>query len=82
MAKLTNPQIQEVFNLIVRDYLNDKPVDIVKKDFKDAIQAADNWIDDNALAFNAILPLPFRVNASVATKAALLAFVTLRKGNR
>jgi hypothetical protein len=46
-----------------------------------AVDALDAWIDSNAAAINAALPLPFRTAASLQQKALLLAHVALKRGD-
>lgn len=43
-----------------------------------AVQAVDAWVTANAASYNAALPAPFSA-ASAAQKAALLAFVVMRR---
>lgn len=50
-----------------------------KDDLAAAVTAADTWATSNAASFSAALPIPFRTTASAAQKAALLAFVALRR---
>jgi len=48
---------------------------------KAAVDAADDWADANAAAFNTALPTPFRTTASLGQKTALLAYVILKRAN-
>lgn len=48
-------------------------------DVKAALDAADNWADANATAYNNALPLPFRTTATTAQKALLLAYVCMKR---
>lgn len=50
-----------------------------KPDLRAAVNAADAWADANAASFNAALPQPFRGAASAPEKAAILAYVCLRR---
>ncbi len=50
-----------------------------KTDLRAAINAADQWCDDNASAFNTAIPQPARGAMSARQKAALLVFVTKRR---
>ena len=47
---------------------------------KAALDAADDWLETVLAAYNLALPVPFRANATVPQKAALLAMVTLKRG--
>lgn len=44
-----------------------------------AVDAADQWADDNAAAYNSALPAAFRTNASQAQKALLLVYIVARR---
>lgn len=46
-----------------------------------AIDAADQWVDDNQVSFNNALPEPFRTWATSRQKAQLLMLVVLRRFN-
>ena len=52
---------------------------MLKADFLAAVDAADNWADIQASAYNLALPQPFRSQASPALKAALLGYVAMRR---
>ena len=45
-----------------------------------AVDAADQWCDDNAGSFNTALPTPFKTTATLAQKSILLAYVALKRG--
>ena len=44
-----------------------------------AVDAADQWADDNAAAYNTALPAAFRTSATQAQKALLLLYVVARR---
>lgn len=46
---------------------------------RDALNAADDWADLNASAYNLALPVTFRTNATAKQKALLLALVVLKR---
>lgn len=48
---------------------------------KAAVDAADDWADANAAAFNTALPAAFRNGATVEQKTLLLAYVILKRAN-
>jgi hypothetical protein len=54
---------------------------ITKADLKAAVDAADQWIDDNAASYNNTLPQPFRGNATQSQKSLLLVAVVLMRFN-
>lgn len=52
---------------------------IVKADLRAAIDAADSWANSNAASFNTALPVPARTTLSSAQKAAILAYVIVKR---
>jgi len=50
-----------------------------KPDLQAAINAADDWLNLNAAAYNTALTVPFRTNATFAQKALILAVVALAR---
>lgn len=54
---------------------------ITKADLQAAVNAADDWADTNAAAYNTALPAAFRTNATQPQKALLLAMVVLARFN-
>lgn len=57
----------------------DCPGAITKPDLLAAINAADDWADLNAAAYNLALPLPARTALTARQKAALLMYVIRRR---
>ena len=57
------------------------PVGVTKSELQAAVNAADDWLESNAVLYNTAPPLPFRTNATTAQKAFLLACVALARGN-
>lgn len=55
---------------------------VLKTDFRAAVNAADDWVDTNAAAFNTTLPTAYKNSATAAQKAALIAAVTLKRYGR
>ena len=53
-----------------------------KPDLSAAVNATDQWIEDNQTAFNTALPSAFRTSASLAQKTALFCFVAMRRAGR
>lgn len=47
-----------------------------------AIDATDQWVEDNTASFNSALPVAFRTSATAAQKAAVLAYVLWRRIGR
>lgn len=56
-----------------------EPLNVSKAQLTAAVDAADQWADDNAAAYNSALPAAFRNNATASQKALLLAYVILRR---
>ena len=50
-----------------------------KVDVRAAIDAADDWADTNAVAFNLALPVVARNNLTATEKAALLMYVVQKR---
>lgn len=55
---------------------------LTKADLRAAVDATDQWIDDNASAFNTALPLAARTNLTAAQKTFLFCYVALRRAGR
>lgn len=71
---LTGSKLKRAFDRIVAKYIEDKPCDLVKADFKDAINAIDDWLDLPATktAINNQFPTNFKTKASVNDKIEIL----------
>lgn len=54
---------------------------VQKSDLQEAVDAADQWVDDNSASFNNALPVTFRTNASTGQKSLLLVAVVLMRFN-
>lgn len=52
---------------------------LTKADLQAAINAADDWADANAAAYNAALPQPARGALTAGQKAIILAYICLRR---
>lgn len=78
---LTPGQLEQVWLQLVA---NDATVPraFQKPDLRAAAAAADAWATTAAASFNAALPDPFKSNASAAQKAALLAYVCLKRAGQ
>jgi hypothetical protein len=53
-----------------------------KAQLQAAVDATDTWIDSNAAAFNAALPLPARTALTATQKTILFVAVTLMRHNQ
>jgi len=58
---------------------NTDPCGFTKAALQAAVDATDDWIDQNAAAFNAALPVAFRTTATTQQKALLLCWVAQRR---
>jgi hypothetical protein len=61
---------------------NTSTCSFTKDDLKGAVDAVDQWVEDNTASLNAALPAAFRTSATVAQKAAVLAYVLWRRIGR
>lgn len=52
---------------------------LTKPDVQAAVDALDTFLEDNAVTINAAFPLPFRSVANASQKAAIVAYVALRR---
>jgi hypothetical protein len=53
-----------------------------KSQLRAAVDAADQWVEDNQTSFNQALPVAFRTSASTAQKVMLLGYVLWRRIGR
>lgn len=63
-------------------FLRAFPADVrvlLKSDIQAAVEAADDWADAAATSYNNALPVAFRTAASPQLKAALLAYICMRR---
>lgn len=72
-------QIREIRNGFATEIFASVSCPFTKADIDAAIVAADDWATANASSYNTALPQPFRSTATAGQKAALLAYVTLRR---
>lgn len=80
MALTDSEIVQTLRDLLAHN--GDAPFNLTRPDVRAAVAAVDQWCTDNAVAYNAALPVAFRTQATAAQKAALLAFVALRRAGR
>ena len=81
MALLTTEDRVEIWREFQRDLSTVRePIGAVTKaDLRAAVDAIDQWISDNAAAFNAAIPQPARGALTAAQKARLLNAVSRRR---
>lgn len=78
MAVLSQPERARIARWFMRDE-NLGSCAFTKPDLAEAVDALDQFLDENAAALNAALPQPFRGAATVQQKALLLCYVVLRR---
>lgn len=82
MATLSTIVRQQIWRGIMRTWSREGgTAAFTKADLQAAVNAADDWLDANALLYNTALPLAFRTQATTAQKAFVLACVALARGN-
>lgn len=52
---------------------------VTKSDIKAAVDAVDQWVDDNKVSFNSALPTAAQTNLTVSQKSRLLTHVVARR---
>lgn len=77
MAVLPDLDRERVWRWLLRNLTGS--CDFTKTELRAAVNAADDWADANATAYNLALPAAFRTKASAAQKALLLAAVVMRR---
>ena len=77
MAVLPDADRVLVWGRWMRD--NNITCSIVKTDLRAAVNAIDQWVDDNASAFNTAIPQPARSALTARQKAWLLNYVIERR---
>lgn len=83
MSVLTSPQRLQVYAAIMRWWSSlREPCAFSKPDLSAAVDAADQWADDNAANYNNALPVNFRTNATAMQKGLLLVYVIFRRIKR
>lgn len=80
MAVLPDPDRFDIWAKFMRALSaeGDK-LDIGKADLREAFNATDAWIDDNAASFNAALPVAARTSLTAKQKVRLFVFVAERR---
>ena len=78
MAVLPDADRTAVGNQWMRD--NNTPLGaLTKAELRAAVNAMDQWIDDNASAFNTSIPQPARAQLTAKQKAWLFSYVIKRR---
>jgi hypothetical protein len=80
MAALSDLERLHLYERIMREFSDRAlPCGIKKPELRAAVNAADQWIDDNASSFNAALPQPARGTLSAKQKALILMLIIARR---
>jgi hypothetical protein len=78
MAALSQAERDRISRWFQRDP-NLGQASFTKPELAAAVNAADDWADQNAAAYNSALPTVFRNSATAGQKAMLLAYVIARR---
>lgn len=80
MAILSTQARQVAFKGFI-DELNSirEPISTLKGELQAAIDAADQWLEDNAASFNSALPVAARTKLTSKQKARLLVYVIIQR---
>lgn len=81
MALLDETGRFRVWAQFMRD-LSGTGLGVTKSELRAAINATDQWIEDNQSSFNTALPQPFRGSATLPQKTFLLCYVAMRRAGR
>jgi hypothetical protein len=72
MAKLSSTDRQSLWSSVMSAISeNREPISVSKSDLRAAIDATDDWIDNNALSYNLALPAASRNSLTAAQKSRL-----------
>jgi hypothetical protein len=75
MAALPDPERVAAWAEIMRELSTARvPISITKQELRAVFDAADDWVDANAAAYNAALPQPGRSALSAAVKRRILVY--------
>ncbi len=77
MTVLSDQARQETWARWMQD--NEEETPFLKAELRAAVDAIDEWVNDNAAAMNLALPQPFRGDASVEQKAMVLTYVVAKR---
>jgi len=80
MTVLSDPDRAALWADFMRDVTNIAGAGaITKTELRSAVNAVDQWVDDNATAFNTAIPQPARGALTSKQKASLLLYVVRRR---
>lgn len=83
MAVLSTQDRADLVGDIIKSLsLTRETVNAVKDDIRAAVDAADDWANTNAAAYNSALPQPFRGAATADQKSRILEAVIVKRRTR
>ncbi len=77
MTKLDEGERTDAWARFMQDNTEDTP--FTKPELRDAVDATDDWIEDNQASYVAALPAPFRTQSTLAQKVQLFTYVTAKR---
>ena len=80
MAILTSADRAELRSLFAQEASNVwEVISVSKADLRAAVDAIDQWVEDNQVSFNSTIPLPARTELSAKQKVQLLFYVVRKR---
>lgn len=80
MAVLSDADRRKLWSEFMSDSSRDRQgLGLTKADLRAAVDAVDQWVSDNAAAYNAAIPLPARTALTAKQKTRLLLAVARRR---
>jgi len=79
MAALSENDRVDTWATYMRQVDNNESFSITKQSLKEAVDAVDQWVDDNTTSFNLAIPQPARSNLTAKQKAKLLMYVVRKR---
>lgn len=80
MATLSEGARREIWRKLMKQWSKDRtPTSLLAVEVKAAVDAVDQWIDDNAVSYNNALPAAAKAAMSAGEKARLLSMVALAR---
>lgn len=77
MAIMSDEERRRCWAQFMRDNL--EPITITKPDLRAAINATDQWIEDNSSSYNLAIPQPARGALTATQKTLLFVYVAMRR---
>jgi hypothetical protein len=80
MAVLSETQRAEAWAEYMRQVSRDgEALSLTKADLRAALDATDDWVSDNMIAYNSAIPLPARSELTTSQKARLIMYVVSKR---